>query len=87
MTQREIAETLRNPNGPYFAEGTPAFVALETMVDTAGLRNVMYALLSICDAKVDHLRANYQDVATASLWQHASAKICKAAATICTGPE
>ena len=29
---------------PFFAEGTEAMVALEAMVDAAGLRNVVWAL-------------------------------------------
>lgn len=83
-TQREISETLRNPNGPYFAEGAPAMIALETMVDTVGLRNVLYALSTICGEKAEHLRANWQDHASAKVWDHAAGKLDKAAAVVTT---
>lgn len=72
LTQREIADTLRNPNGPYFADDTPAMLALETMVDTVGLRNVLWALSCIASAKATHIRENWQDKALERAWIKAS---------------
>jgi len=37
---------------PFFAEGTPAMVELEAMVDKVGLRNVMWALQHISLARL-----------------------------------
>ena len=41
---------------PFFAEGTEAMVALEAMVDHAGLRNVVWALAHICWNKAEHVQ-------------------------------
>jgi hypothetical protein len=68
-TYRETAEFLRNPGGPYFADDTPALRALETMVDTVGLRNVIWALEHIANEKADHLRANWQNKTSARTWE------------------
>jgi hypothetical protein len=68
MTQREIAELLRAPGGAYFAEGTPAMLALETMIDTVGLSNTLYALASLCSDKAEHIRSNWQDETLAKHW-------------------
>ena len=43
-------------DGPYFAEGTPAMVELESMVDKVGLSNVLYALAHIAFMKAEHLQ-------------------------------
>lgn len=64
---------------PYFAEGSVAMLALEGMVDKAGLRNVLYALQHICTAKADHISTNWQDSPSARAW-HADAWVCKRAA-------
>lgn len=40
---------------------------LEDMVDTVDLHAVLEALASICYAKADHLRTNWQDVSTARM--------------------
>ena len=53
---------------PYFAEGTEAMIALEAMVDHAGLRNVVWALAHICWAKAEHVQANWQDDQLARDW-------------------
>jgi hypothetical protein len=53
---------------PFFAEGTEAMVALEAMVDAAGLRNVVWALASICWDKAEHVQANWQDDQLARDW-------------------
>ncbi len=52
----------------YFADNSPAMVALEEMIDKAGVRNVLYAVAHICFAKAEHIRANWQDKTTAGVW-------------------
>lgn len=76
---RELAESLRNPNGPYFAENTPAMLALEAMVDVVGIANIFYALEHICDAKAEHLDHNWQDNINAKAWQRQANRCRKAA--------
>jgi hypothetical protein len=53
---------------PYFAEGTEAMIALEAMVDHAGLRNVVWAMAHICWAKAEHVQAAWQDDQLARDW-------------------
>jgi hypothetical protein len=72
---REITDTLRNPNGPYFAENTPAMLALESMVDTVGLANVLYAVAQIAREKAEHLASAWQDENTAKRWGKMAGKI------------
>ena len=69
-------------NGPYFAEGTPAMVELETMVDKVGLSNVLYALSHIAGAKAEHLQVNWQDKAGARAWMNDARKLDAFAAKI-----
>jgi len=71
-TQREISDMLRTPNGAYFSEGTPAMLALETMIDTVGLSNTLYAMANLCVAKADHIRGNWQDPKLAEHWDKRS---------------
>lgn len=52
----------------YFADNTPAMIALEEMVDKVGVHNVLYALAKICFDKAEHVRANWQDRTTAGVW-------------------
>jgi len=40
---------------PYFAPGSEAMLALEAMVDRAGLRNVLYALAAVCRTKAERV--------------------------------
>lgn len=54
---------------PYLAEGAGAMVALEGMIDAAGLRNVVWALAHICWGKADHVRSNWQDEQLARDWE------------------
>ena len=54
---------------PYFAEGTEAMITLEAMVDKVGMRNIVYALSHIADAKAEHIATNWQDKLTASHWE------------------
>ena len=65
---------------PYFAEGTEAMVALEAMVDRVGVANVLYALQHICNAKADHVLANWQDEEAEGKWGK-DGNICGCAAT------
>jgi hypothetical protein len=66
MTMAEATPSLHQE--PYFAEGTEAMIALEAMVDHAGLRNVVWALAHICWAKAEHVQANWQDDQLARDW-------------------
>lgn len=50
--------------------GAPEFIVLETLVDRAGLRNVLYALSLIASHKAEHIRSAWQDEALAKLWEH-----------------
>lgn len=59
----------------YFAEGTEAMLALEAMVDKVGLRNVVYALAQIADAKAEHIHTNWQDHALAKKWENDASKL------------
>ena len=65
---------------PYFCEGSEAMVALEAMVDHAGMANVLYALAHICQAKAEHLEVNWQDRASAYLWRVGGNKLDRFAA-------
>jgi hypothetical protein len=67
---------------PCFAEGTPAMVALEAMVDKVGLRNVLFALAHIANAKAEHVATNWQDCTTAKVWAKQAAKLDGIATTI-----
>lgn len=60
---------------PYFAEGTPAMVELEAMVDAAGLNNLLYALAHVCRMKADHVQINWQDAPLARMWGDNANKI------------
>lgn len=53
---------------PFFSEGSEAMNALEAMVDTAGIRNVAFALSQICGAKAEHIQTNWHDAGLAKLW-------------------
>jgi hypothetical protein len=64
----------------YFEEGSNALVTLEAMVDTAGLRNVLWALSAICRAKATHIEVNWQDKPLAQAWEAAALVTDKAAA-------
>jgi hypothetical protein len=59
----------------YFARGTEAMIALEAMVDKVGLRNVVYALSMICDAKAEHIHVAWQDHALAKKWENDASKL------------
>ena len=60
---------------PYFTEGSPAMVELESMVDKVGIRNVLWALAHIAGAKAEHVATNWQDVLLAKQWMKISGQI------------
>lgn len=62
-------DELSPDSGPYFTDGSPAMLALESMVDRVGLANVLYALSIIAQHKADHVEENWQDRAVARVWQ------------------
>lgn len=64
----------------YFEEGSEAMVALEGMVDKAGLRNVLFALAHICGAKAEHVAVNWQDTTTARGWENRAKHVSSLAA-------
>ena len=53
---------------PFFCEGSPAMLQLESMVDRVGVRNVLYALSHICDGKAMHIVETWQDNSLAKAW-------------------
>lgn len=60
---------------PFFADGTPAMVELEKMIDKVGIRNVLFAMGRICVCKEDHIRANWQDDRLANQWVNAGKQL------------
>lgn len=53
--------------------------ALEGMIDSGSLADVLADLLTICDAKADHIATNWQpDTAQAKEWQRAYAVLAVA---------
>lgn len=49
--------------------------ALEAMIDSNTLAEVVAALSEICAEKADHIRANWQDAVTAQAWDIAADKL------------
>lgn len=49
--------------------------ALEAMVDSATLAEVLEALADICHEKADHLRVNWQDSGMAVVWDRAGGRV------------
>jgi hypothetical protein len=64
---------------PYFADGSPAMLELESMVDEVGMRNVLWALAHIADGKADHVENNWQDRQLARVWLKAARKLFRLA--------
>lgn len=52
----------------YFNDDSEAMQQLEEMIDKAGTRNVAYAVARICELKASHLEENWQERATAKVW-------------------
>jgi hypothetical protein len=61
----------------YFEEGSEAMVALEAMVDKAGVPNVIWALAYISWAKADHAATNWQDKMLAHAWKRTARQLDK----------
>lgn len=57
-------------------------VELEALVDRCGLDKVVTALAEICWGKAEHLRSNWQDRATARLWDQAGKRLDSAATKV-----
>jgi hypothetical protein len=66
MTMAEATPSIQQK--PYFEEGSEAMIALEAIVDHAGLRNVVWALAEVCWDKAEHVQANWQDDQLARDW-------------------
>ena len=49
--------------------------ALEVLVDTHGLAEVLAALSDVCMGKAEHLRANWQDAKAAKEYDRLSARL------------
>lgn len=62
-----------------FEQDSTDMLALESMVDRAGVRNVLYALAHICGEKADHIRSNWQDVPLARHWEQRARTISRLA--------
>lgn len=48
---------------------------LEGMIDSNGLTSVCDMIADVCRDKAEHLRTNWQDDATAKMWEHAAKAI------------
>jgi hypothetical protein len=60
----------------------PAMQGLESLIDQVGLRNVVYALALISAEKAEHLRSNWQDDASARVWDSDARKLDSCAAKL-----
>lgn len=49
--------------------------ALEALIDGATLADVIDTLATIAREKAEHIRQNWQDAATARVWDHAARRI------------
>ena len=45
--------------------------AIEAIIDGTSLKAVLEAISAICEEKADHIQANYNDPATARVWNEA----------------
>jgi hypothetical protein len=52
---------------------------LEILVDSYGVKAVLEALAQVCREKADHIRTNWQDQATAEVWEQNADRIDVAA--------
>lgn len=50
------------------AEGTNVFHSLEELIDANSVKDVLDAVVRICEAKAEHLRENWQDQNMAKVW-------------------
>jgi hypothetical protein len=56
--------------------------ALETLIDSKSLPDVLLALETVCHEKADHLRSNWQDAESARAWERAGRQVRKAWANL-----
>lgn len=73
--------TKRN-DAPFFSDNTPAMLALEHMIDSVGLSNVIAALASVCQDKALHIRDSWQDEPLARLWAKQAGLIDRCGAAV-----
>lgn len=78
MNYREMSQALGNPSGAYFQDGTPAMLALEVMIETAGLRNVLHALAYIAIDKSRYASNTLKNFELARQWAERSKVLQKA---------
>lgn len=55
----------------------PDLEVLELMVDRLSLGGVLTVLAEVCSAKAERVRSNWQDEATARMWDKAGALLTK----------
>lgn len=75
---------LDTENKPFFADNTDAMNALEFMIDTVGLSNVLYAIEHVCYAKAEHIQENWQDRTLAKAWSADARTARKAGTLVCS---
>lgn len=61
----------RNPGGAADRD------TLEEIVDRLSLSHVLGLLGDICELKAEHIQANWQDAATARVWERAGSKVAR----------
>jgi len=59
---------------------------LERMVDDEGLREVLRALVAVCDGKSDHILTSFADPSRAREWMRAARAIEQAILALPSGP-
>lgn len=55
--------------------------ALEPMIDSATVSDVLLAIGRVCNEKAEHIRINWQDSITAAAWDRLATRCDKLAAT------
>jgi hypothetical protein len=66
----------------YFADGSPASLELEAMLDRVGLVNVLRALSDIANAKAVYVAEHWQDCSRAKQWASDAAQVDTLADTL-----
>ena len=49
--------------------------AIEPLLDQSSLADVLLAIARVCNEKAEHLRCNWQDEASAKVWDKAAKRI------------
>ena len=52
-----------------------AQATLETLIDSIGVESLLTNLATVCYDKAEHIRANWQDNATAGVWDAAGRRV------------